>query len=158
MGEHLNLTRRIACALTALTFACAHALLHAQAMPLTGEWQFTVETDLRSLPEDVHNNFPVITYEKCIAEGDLRAPAGFGLQMSPRMGGRCDHGDFAMEAGKLSYTFQCDGGSTLSGSAVGSYSAKRVELTVITSPRPVVRGVETVHQKIRAIHRGKCKN
>jgi Protein of unknown function (DUF3617) len=132
--------------------------LCAQTMPQPGEWAFVVTTDLKSVPADMAENFPVVDYEKCLTAEEITSPRAFGLQASPAMWNRCSTENWKMDAGKLAYSFQCDGGATLSGEVAGDYSPTRVTLNLISRPRPVVRGVETIHQRIVAKRLGACKN
>ncbi len=130
----------------------------AQALPQPGEWAFVVTTDLKSVPADMAENFPPVDYEKCLSADEIATPRAFGLQASPAMWNRCSAENWKLEGGKLAYSFQCDGGATLSGEVVGDYTPTRVRLNLISRPRPVVRGVETIHQRIVAKRLGACKN
>jgi hypothetical protein len=150
------LKKRSFCAAGILFFSSACA--HAQALPQPGEWAFVVTTDLKSVPADMSDNFPVVDYEKCLTAEEISSPRAFGLQASPAMWNRCSTENWKMEAGKLAYSFQCDGGATLSGEVAGDYAPMRVTLNLVSRPLPIVRGVETIHQRIVAKRLGACKN
>ncbi len=124
--------------------------------PAAGEWAFAVETDLRSVPAEMAPNFPTVEYKKCLSADEIASPRAFGLQASPAMWNRCMTENWKMDNGVLAYTYQCDGGATLSGEVSGKYSEKTVTLRLISRPRPVVRDVDTIIQKITAKHLGKC--
>jgi hypothetical protein len=126
------------------------------AAPAAGKWSFVVRTDLARIPPDMRENFPTVDYEKCLSTDDIQSPRGFGLQASPAMWNRCGTDAFTMEDGKLNYRFQCDAGATLTGEVQGVYQKDRVELRVISRPRPVVREIDTIYQTITARRVGTC--
>jgi Protein of unknown function (DUF3617) len=125
--------------------------------PAPGNWQFVVSTDVSKLPADMRDNFPDVDYEKCLDAEMIGTPKAFGLQASPAMWNRCSTENWALGDGKLGYQFQCDGGATLTGEVSGTYTSQRVTLTLISRPRPIVRDVDTIHQKIVAKRTGACK-
>jgi hypothetical protein len=135
---------------------CTYAAT-AQTAPAAGRWTFVVKTDTTRIPADMRENFPTVEYEKCLSGQEIASPRGFGLQASPAMTNRCSTEGWTMAEGKFSYKFQCDSGSTLTGDAQGHYSEKQVSLTVVSRPRPVVRGVETIYQNIVAKRVGACE-
>jgi Protein of unknown function (DUF3617) len=125
--------------------------------PAPGNWQFVVSTDVSKLPADMRDNFPDVDYEKCLDAEMIATPKAFGLQASPAMWNRCSTENWALADGKLGYQFQCDGGATLTGEVSGAYTSQRVTLTLVSRPRPIVRDVDTIHQKIIAKRTGACK-
>jgi hypothetical protein len=115
-----------------------------------------VTTDLTMLPREMHENFPKVEYEKCFDAATIQSPVGFGLQASPGMAMRCSTENWRMSNGTLAYTFQCDGGATLTGDATGSYTAQRVSLHLRSHPRPVVREIHRIDQRLTASRKGPC--
>ncbi len=130
----------------------------ADALPQAGAWAFEVVTDLSKIPKEMRENFPTINFERCIKADEIASPKAFGLQTSAQMGARCSHPTFSLADGNLAYTFECDSSTTLTGEARGNYAARRVNIQLISRPVPVVRGINTVHQKITAKFVGQCKN
>ncbi len=133
-------------------------LAFAQSVPQAGLWKFVITTDLSRIAEDMRDNFPEIDYEKCLTEEQIGSPQSFGLQASPAMWNRCSTENYTLSDGRLAYQFQCDGGTTLSGEVVGEYTSNRVTLRLTSRPRPIVRGIDTIYQRIVAKRLGACKN
>ena len=141
----------------ALAWACISANARAQSIPQPGLWKYVVTTDLARIPEDMRDNFPEVDYEKCLSDEQIASPQAFGLQASSAMWNRCTTDNWVMTEGKLGYSFQCDGGATLTGQVAGAYAKERVTLTLVSRPRPIVRGIDTIYQKIVARRMGVCK-
>lgn len=141
-------------ALLSTTKPCA---AQSATLPAPGNWQFVVSTDVSKLPADMRENFPDVDYEKCLDAEMIGSPKAFGLQASPAMWNRCSTENWALADGKLGYQFQCDGGATLTGEVSGIYTSQRVTLSLVSRPRPIVRDVDTIHQKIIAKRTGACK-
>jgi hypothetical protein len=140
-----------------VVFLICVATAQANTLPQPGNWAFKVQTDLSNIPAEMHLNFPPIDFERCVTPDQILTPAGFGAQKSPAMEARCTHPTWQMQDGTFDYTFICDEGKTLTASATGTYSAKRVVLTMISKPTPVVRDIDTIKHRITAEHKGPCK-
>jgi hypothetical protein len=130
----------------------------AKPLPEPGNWNFVVATDVSRLAREMRENFPDVSYERCLDADIIHTPKAFGLQTSPAMLGRCSTENWTMSEGKLGYTFQCDGGATLTGEVTGVYASQSVTLSLTSRPRPLVRDVDTLYQTIKAKRTGPCQS
>ena len=152
---------------------CAALLVSANALAQTpGEWKYTVATDLSNIPADMRVNFPTISFSVCRSEADFSSGRAFALQTLASSAARCPSVDFvrapAASGGSggsggskgydtLQFTYACDGGSTLSGSATGRVAATYFSLSLKSTYSPSVNGVGTVRQTMTGKRTGPCK-
>ena len=146
---------------------CAALLVSASALAQTpGEWKYTVATDLSNIPADMRVNFPTISFSVCRSEADFSSGRAFALQTLASSAARCPSVDFvrspAASGGSkgydtLQFTYACDGGSTLSGSATGRVAATYFSLSLKSTYSPSVNGVGTVRQTMTGTRTGPCK-
>ena len=149
---------------------CAALLVSASALAQTpGEWKYTVATDLSNIPADMRVNFPTISFSVCRSEADFSSGRAFALQTLASSAARCPSVDFvrspAASGGSggskgydtLRFTYACDGGSTLSGSATGRVTATHFSLSLKSTYSPSVNGVGTVRQTMAGKRTGPCK-
>lgn len=129
-----------------------------------GNWQYTISTDMGSVPEDMRVNFPTVSFNACRSGADFESGRAFALQTLASSEGRCPSTKFerapantSAGAQRVSFEFSCDGGKSLNGTAVGTVSAKRFEFALTTRYPQAVSGVTTLQQTMRARYVGPCK-
>ena len=134
-----------------------------------GEWHYTIATDQSNIPADMRVNFPTITFSACRTADDFASGRAFALQTLASSAERCPSSEFVRTAmangnhgndGKgdlLQFTYACDGGATLSGSAGGRVQATSFTLLLESRYAPPVGGVAAVRQTMTGARTGPCK-
>lgn len=137
-----------------------------------GEWHYTIATDQSNIPADMRVNFPTITFSACRTADDFASGRAFALQTLASSAERCPSSEFvrtAMAKGNngdgdkgdkgdvLQFTYACDGGATLSGSAGGRVQATSFTLLLESRYAPPVGGVAAVRQTMTGTRTGPCK-
>lgn len=128
-----------------------------------GEWRYTIATDLSNIPADMRVNFPTITFAVCRTADDFTSGQAFALQTLTSSAARCPSTGFVRTPGaqgageSLRFAYACDGGRTLSGTALGRVQAKRFSIALESRYIPAVNGVEIVRQTMSATRVGPCK-
>ncbi len=141
----------------------AFVLTANAAAQTAGEWRYTIATDLLNMPADMRVNFPTITFAACRSADDFASGRAFALQTLASSAERCPSGEFVrtpMSDGKgdsLHFTYACDEGKTLSGSAQGRVQSTRFALALNSRYAPPVGGVEVVKQTMTGERIGSCK-
>ncbi len=149
---------------TTLTLSCLAFCFAANAQT-PGDWQYTISTDLKSIPDDMRINFPTVTFNACRSVADFESGRAFALQTLASSEARCPSTNFersrASASGaptQLSFEFSCDGGKSLTGTAKGNVTAKRFEFAMTTRYPQSVSGVTQVQQTMSARFVGPCKS
>ncbi|TAG79478.1 MAG: DUF3617 family protein [Betaproteobacteria bacterium] len=149
---------------TALAFWCSAFAFAANAQT-AGDWQYTISTDLKSIPEDMRVNFPTVTFNACRSVADFESGSAFALQTLASSEARCPSTNFersrASASGapaQVSFEFSCDDGKSLTGTAKGNVAAKRFEFAMTTRYPQSVSGVTQVQQTMSARFVGPCKS
>ena len=143
--------------------AGALALCFGASAQTPGEWKYTIATDLAKVPADMRLNFPTITFAVCRSEADFASGRAFALQTLASSEARCPSAQFVRtpnangKGDALSFTYACDGGSTLSGSASGRVELTKFALVLNSKYVPSVNGVEAISQTMTASLVGPCK-
>jgi hypothetical protein len=122
-----------------------------------GLWHYRISTDLEKLPKEQHANFQTVQFERCLSLSDIQNGNALKLQTAAKSADRCVHSDFELDAGKLSYRYQCDGGSTLIGQAQGQFSERQFRIHLVSEPKPSFDGITHLHQTLTGQYKGHCK-
>lgn len=154
-----TLAAKAALALSSFAFSIA------ASSQTPGDWQYTISTDMKSVPDDMRINFPTVSFNVCRSAADFESGRAFALQTLASSEARCPSTKFERSqtsasagAQRVSFEFSCDGGKTLNGSAVGTVSAKRFEFAMTTRYPQAVSGVTDLQQTMRARYVGPCKS
>jgi len=128
-----------------------------------GEWRYPIATDPSNIPADMRVNFPTITFAVCRSTDDFASGRAFALQTLASSAARCPSAGFVRTpattgAGdSLRFTYACDEGKTLSGTAQGRVQANRFSIALESRYIPVVNGVDVVRQTMSAVRVGPCR-
>ncbi len=143
--------------------------LAVSAMAQTpGEWKYTIATDLSSVPEDMRVNFPTVSFTACRAAADFESGSAFFLQTLASSATRCTNTGYArntqtsasknkVQGDAISYSYACDVGAPLKGTASGNVASKRFTIALNTQLTPSVSGVENIRQTMTAQYVAACK-
>jgi hypothetical protein len=133
-----------------------------------GEWKYTITTDMASVPEDMRVNFPAVSFTACRTAVDFESGSAFFLQTLASSASRCNNTGYARNAQSggaknkalgdaISYSYGCDVGATLKGTATGTVESKRFTVALNTQLTPSVSGVENIRQTMGAQYVAACK-
>ncbi len=148
------------------TFLVALALSGAASAQTPGEWRYSIATDMSTIPADMRANFPTITFSACRNADDFVSGRAFALQTLASSTARCPSVDFVRsplaedkngKAESLRFTYACDEGKTLAGTAKGRVHAARFEIALESRYASPVGGVSVVKQTMIATRAGPCK-
>jgi hypothetical protein len=151
----------LACALALSSVAATNAVAQTP-----GEWRYTIKTDRAQIPADMRVNFPTIDFSVCRSADDFASGRAFALQTLASSAARCPSSGFvrtqsapgspAAKGDSLSFSYACDAGQTLIGTANGRIQATRFVVNLESRYLPPVGGVDVVKQVMTGSRIGAC--